>query len=499
MGRPAAAAGRVATPLLISLLLVLPCFWQPRIQAGDLSSHIYNSWLAQLIESGRTDGLVVVRQSTNVLFDLVLARLFSAFGAEAAQRAAVSASVLLFAWGAFAFVSTVARRKVWFLLPCVAMFAYGWVFHMGFFNFYVSMGMCLWAMAAAWNGRGKGIAIAGALLLAASTAHTLPVAWASALILYLLVARRVAPRYRAVLTAASLVAMGAVHAWLASGFVSRWSPQQISVSTGADQMWVFGSKYYMVLVGMLLCWGMLFLDLLHQRGARRTVLGIPFHFCLLSAASVVALPSAILLPGYHHALVYIAERMSLGVGVCVCAMLGVVRPKAWERAGIAVLATIFFCFLYVDERALNRFEEKMESVVAGLPQGARVVAGVADTASRGNALAHVIDRACIGHCFSYANYEASTAQFRVRALGPNPHVAHRYADSYAMQTGTYVVRESDPPLWRIGMEPAGGLTAAPLEVGKPCGTTALNPFPKWIGLVREGARMASRTSYSGSL
>ena len=29
--------------------LLVPCFWQPRIQSVDLSSHIYNAWLASLI------------------------------------------------------------------------------------------------------------------------------------------------------------------------------------------------------------------------------------------------------------------------------------------------------------------------------------------------------------------------------------------------------------------------------------------------------------------
>jgi len=30
-------------------------------------------------------------------------------------------------------------------------------------------------------------------------------------------------------------------------------------------------------------------------------------------------------------------------------------------------------------------------------------------------IAHSVDRACIGHCFSYSNYEPSSGQFRVRA------------------------------------------------------------------------------------
>src|SRR3974390_1561096 len=76
------------TFLVLSILMLIPCFWQPRIEAGDLSSHIYNSWLAHLIETGRTQGLEMVQQTTNILFDLILSGLFKIFGPEAAQRLA---------------------------------------------------------------------------------------------------------------------------------------------------------------------------------------------------------------------------------------------------------------------------------------------------------------------------------------------------------------------------------------------------------------------------
>ena len=66
----------------LSFLMLAPVYWQPRVQAGDLSSHIYNAWLAQLIEAGRTQGLVIVSQTTNILFDLMLGGLFRLFGAE---------------------------------------------------------------------------------------------------------------------------------------------------------------------------------------------------------------------------------------------------------------------------------------------------------------------------------------------------------------------------------------------------------------------------------
>src|SRR5438270_1867182 len=144
------APGGRSAYVLLSLLLLAPCYWQPRVQAGDLSSHIYNAWLAQLIESGRAQGLMIVNQTTNILFDLMLSGLFKLFGAEAAQRISVSIAVLVFVWGAFFFVSTVSGRRPWHLLSCIAMLAYGWVYHMGFFNFYISLGLCFWILGLMW-------------------------------------------------------------------------------------------------------------------------------------------------------------------------------------------------------------------------------------------------------------------------------------------------------------------------------------------------------------
>src|SRR6266853_1154837 len=115
--------------LLSSILLLMPCFWQSRLQAGDLSSHIYNAWLAQLIGSGHAPGLAIVFQSTNVLFDWLLTGLLSLLGAAAAQQIAVAGAVLIFVWGGFAFIRALAGRTPWHLIPVIAMLAYGWVFH----------------------------------------------------------------------------------------------------------------------------------------------------------------------------------------------------------------------------------------------------------------------------------------------------------------------------------------------------------------------------------
>ncbi|MDR3702180.1 MAG: hypothetical protein P4L56_21215 [Candidatus Sulfopaludibacter sp.] len=350
--------------VLLSLLLLAPIYWQPRIQGGDLSSHLNNAWLTHWIETGGSDGLLLVHRSTNVLFDLLLAGLFQIFNAEFAQRIAVSIAVLTFAWGAFAFVSVVAGRRPWHLFSCIAMFAYGWVFHMGFFNFYLSLGLCFWVLSLTWEATPRRIALAVPLGLLAYVAHALPFLWMAVLVAYLFVARRVSQRVRADVTAASLLLMLGIHLWAGGTAIHLWSPLASGLSTGSDQAWLFDGKYYLVLIGLLVAWGLMFLEMLHSSGARRIASSLPFQICILSAMGVLLLPTTILIPGLNHALVYIAERMSLGVAICVCAFLGPVQPHPRIRFGLLLVALVFFGFLYGDERKLNSYEDQQQDTVA---------------------------------------------------------------------------------------------------------------------------------------
>ena len=350
----------------LSVPLLTPCYWQPRLQAGDLSTHIYNAWQAELIDTGHLQGLTIASQTTDLLFDLMLGGLYRLVGAEAAQRLAVSIAVLIFVWGAFAFVSKVAGNRPWHLLLCIAMLAYGWVFHMGFFNFYLSLGLCFWALALVWNPDGRRWFFALPLLALAYVAHGLPVAWTACLLAYLFLARRIPPRYHSFLAAASLLVMVLIHWALNLGTVTQWSALQIVSTTGVDQVWVFDLKYYFVLVGLLLLWGLLFLEMMHRLGPRQVASSMAFQICIVSATGVFIMPTTVHVPGFQHSLVYIAERMSLGVGICVCALLGAAHARIFVRWGLVLLAVVFFAFLFRDERALNSFQDRMEDTVAGL-------------------------------------------------------------------------------------------------------------------------------------
>lgn len=451
--------------VLASLAVLLPCYWQPRIQGGDLSSHIYNVWLAGLIRAGRTEGLTIVPLRTNVLFDWILESLFRWFGADWAQRLAVSAAVLIFAWGCFAFVSTLAGRRAWPMMPCLALLAYGWVFHMGFFNFYLSLGLCFWSLALAWKPRPARLIGAVALFFIAYAAHALPVAWAVAVWAYSWVANRLPPRVRPWLMALSLALMAAAHIAVRRALVSVWSVNQLSSATGADQAWVFDGKYFLLTALLLLIWGALFVELLQAQGGRGVASSVPLHWSVLTAAGIFILPSTVLIPGYQHALVYIAERMSLAVAVCFCALLATAPIRKFPHGALAALALIFFAFLFRDERRLNHFEDRVEQAVDQLPSGARVVSPIIDPELRADALTHMVDRACLARCFSYANYEASTAQFRIRVVRPNSYVVADYGDSWNLQNGKYVIKQGDPRLVSLSVSDQGQVQAQSLQPG----------------------------------
>lgn len=461
---------------LASLFLLIPCYWRSRLQAGDLSSHIYNSWLTQLIESGTTQGLIIAHQTTNVLFDLLLSSLFKAFGAAAAQRIAVTIAVLIFAWGAFAFTSAVAGRRSWNMLPAISILTYGWVFHMGLFNFYLSLGLCFFALAIAWDWNCKRLAAAALLLAVAYVAHGLPVTWTLALLAYAWLACRLDLRFRAYLIGGAVGVLFLIRMVLDRLLSTRWNVSQILLITGADQAYVFNGKYWIIYLGLVLVWILFFAAAVRQTGSGTVVSSLPFHFCLLTAAGIFLLPTGVLIPSYKHVLAFIAERMSLGLGVCVCALLAVARPGAFARYALLALMLLFFGFLYHDQGVFNGLEDRMEAAVAQMPVGQRVVSGINSPNLRVNALAHMIDRTCVGRCYSYANYEPSTAQFRVRAVAQNPFVVFNYEDSWRLQTGSYIVKPQDIPLYKVELDAVGRMIVVSLTPGRPNGVSSWNFF-----------------------
>jgi hypothetical protein len=235
---------------------------------------------------------------------------------------------------------------------------------------------------------------------------------------------------------------------MAREYTSRWSLSQAAWITGADQVFVFGKDFIIIAVLLLVAWLMLVMRM-GDIELRSIFLGLPGQLTALSAIGLALVPGAIMLPGWNAALVYIPERMSLGVAILFCAVLASATPTWVERASIVVLAAAFFGLLYQKTSRLNRLEDEVQVLVNQMPPMQRVIVPLIDKNSRVPWLAHLADRACIGHCYSYANYEPSTDLFRVRVLRRNPFVAATYAESYQMQIGEYRPTAADPPIYRI--------------------------------------------------
>jgi hypothetical protein len=442
----------VLLTLGIAIALLIPCVWQPHIEAGDLASHLYNAWLAGQIQRGPIAGLTVAHPLTNVLSDGIMAALMGPLGPAWTARLVCGAAVETFFWGAFYFIAAANGRKPWILAPSLGMLAYGMIFHFGFLNFYISTGCSLWILALLWNPSRRAILQSIPLALLALLAHPLPLAWAVCSLAYVQVARRLRTvGAQVLLLLVGPAALILIQTVLLTMFPSQWSLSQavrmegVLGATGALQFCLYGSKYLLIAAAMLVVWFFLFLE----RVDRGRLISDPLvHLWLLNIAALVLIPSAIKFPQYQFALLFISERISLFIAILFCTVIG---GSSYGRAMTrlsSLVAIVFFTFVFIDARAINGVDAEITSLVSGLSPGRRVVASLQDSSGL-NGLVHVLDWACIGRCFDYGNYEPGTGQFRIRVLQQNQIVAPTIAIAQEIETGHHIVAPDEAPLYSI--------------------------------------------------
>jgi hypothetical protein len=445
--------------LAVSFLLVIPCFWQSRIQAGDFGTHVYNAWLATRISQGAMPGLWIAPQSNNVLFDITLQWLLQHMSLGLAQGLVVSVTVLVFAWGAILFISAAGDVNWWLVVPSVAMLAYGFIFHMGFFNFYLSMGLCLWYLAIFWRAGWRTRVLITPLLLVAWTAHPLPVAWALGAATYLVIAAYVRPQRQWMLFLFGILGVLATRFVLSRLYVCAWSVKQALSATGADQLLAFGpprrlslageGKYVLLFVSLLAVWLSLLRSLFKAHGFTSLAARVPLQLWVITAAGALLIPDSVALPQYPQSFTYINHRLSLAAAVMGCAVLSSQRLRASEKIVLSLVAVLFFGFVYADVRVLNQGEDRVSRALKQVPLGQRVIGLFPPRSARMNPLQHALDRGCIDQCFSYADYEPPTRLFRVRAGPDNGIVLDNYDDVRAVHNGTYVAQRRDLPLYLL--------------------------------------------------
>lgn len=467
--RPQTSTDRAGVPLVtlqrslcilaLSFLLVIPCFWQSRVQAGDFPTHVYNAWLASRISQGAMPSLWMAPQSDNVLFDIALQWLLQHMSLGQAQVVAVSIAVLIFSWGAIFFISAAGEANWWLIVPSVAMLAYGFIFHMGFFNFYLSMGLCLWYLAIFWRSAWPLRVLGIPLLLLAWTAHPLPVAWTMGTAAYVLISATLRPQRQWMLLLCGVFGVLAVRFVLSRLYVCTWSVKQALFATGADQLLAFGTprrlslagegKYVLLFVSLLAVWLSVLVRLFKAHGFTSLATTVPFQLWVITAAGALLIPDSVTLSHYPLAFSYVNHRLSLAAAVMACVVLSSQLLNASEKIVLTAVAVLFFCFVYVDDRALNHGEDQVSRAVKQIPVGERVIGLFPPQSARMNPLQHALDRACIGQCFSYADYEPPTRLFRVRARPDNGIVLDNYDDVRAVHNGTYIAQRRDLPLYLL--------------------------------------------------
>jgi hypothetical protein len=301
-------------------------------------------------------------------------------------------------------------------------------------------------------------------------AHPLPVVWAIGTAAYVTVASRIQSPRRPLLLLVGLVTLGTARYILIHRYAYSWSLDQITFINGANQVTLFGMKYMLPFTGLVLIWAMLLLRLIKRHGLAHLFSTIPFQVWILNATAVLLMPDRLLFPQFGQPLGFIAERLSLAAGLVMCAALAAAPTARLARIALISVAILFFGFLYSDDRDLNRFEDRMDLGVSRLPPGQRVVSSLPDNSLRSLCLHHDLDRACIGHCYSYANYEPPSRQFRIRARPANGIVLDD-ADFDAVVRGTYRVQTHDLPLYLV--YPCGSdfqdVCSRPLQVGETIG------------------------------
>ena len=431
---------------------MVPCFWHRRIAASDLGSHLYNAWLAQLIARGDVTDMHVARQWTNVLFDYMLSAAGAVVSLHTAERIVVPIVVLVFFWGSFAMAAAAARRAPWFLAPLIALATYGWTFHLGLFNYYISIGLAFWGIAIFWRGKGwerwGPLALAPLILLA----HPLGLLWMIAGCAYVGIAELL-PLF--LQWGLALVSAGIVYAmrlYILHRFGIQDSLGSIVKFNGADQVVLFGDRYYLLKAAVIaVVLVMLLVEIMRRVRVRESwqSLMIPLQLYAVIEFAVSMLPSGVTISPDLAAVAILTERLTSVAAIIACCILSVIRPQKWHLALTGAIAAVFFAWVYQDSGTINRVELQAERLVRTLPRDSRVMATIFAPNDSRILIQHIIDRACIDWCFDYGNYEPGTGLFRVRGDQGGYYNLGDYGLAVDMEEGTYVVQPEDLPLTQV--------------------------------------------------
>jgi hypothetical protein len=314
------------------------------------------------------------------------------------------------------------------------------------------MGLACFGLAILWKQPQRWHWLTAIFIFALATfAHPIGPLWFAGMLAYMAIRKRIRWPWRLILPTAIVAIFAAGHWYLEklSDFEFSWPESPFYLFNGLDQFVLYGARYRYVGCALLAT----FIFWLASEYFQRREAPIFSNFFFLSLELyLVAFCLTSLLPqnvrgGPYSAWIgLLVSRLTIISVIFAFCILSSLRPSKPAAVATFACSIFFFTLLYRDTATLNRLESHAESIAATLPFGTRVIPTLASPLdSRIEFVHHIVDRACISHCFTYSNYEPSSAQFHVRVIPGSPLIAYSAADAQEMEAGNYIVRASDPP------------------------------------------------------
>jgi len=320
-------------------------------------------------------------------------------------------------------------------------------------NYYVSLAFSFWGLAFWWkSGKWRYAAFLAAAL-----------AWVGQPVGLLLLAggiglselfKRMDRKWHVITVAVLVTVVLGVRFWIVQHYPLVATRTPWYARTGANQLILYGDTY--AVLGYLFAFSLAIgVGLAYLRGGPNGAEPRRLQFRpVLSALVTVVLvacwmvPDGFFVPQYPGPLNFMASRMSVLLLVLAACYVSTSKIERWQAGAWVLIAACYFVLLYRDTGDLNGMEDQAAQLARKLPEGSRVIA-VLEWPKSSVVTHHLVDRACIGHCFSYANYEPPSGQFRLRATGPSPIVMDHPAASAAVEQGKLIVRAEDLPLYEL--------------------------------------------------
>jgi len=276
--------------------------------------------------------------------------------------------------------------------------------------------------------------------------------------------------------------------WYAShrpSLFADWDRGPFYLYNGADQLALYGKRYF-YLAGAAFLFGVVcvVVDFYARRndGTSWKLFELPFELYAVTFCATALLPETLRPSIYGGWIGLLGSRVTTISAILGLCFLGLLKPRRWQLAGFGGCAIVFFGFLYQDTGWLDRLEENAEKLVSNLAPRTRVIVTIeAPKDSRMEFVGHAAERACIEHCFSYANYEPSSRQFRVRVREGSPVVTSSADDAQDMASGEYEVQDENLPIKQIYQCDAKDLTKlciCDLKAGETNGQIASKPVAR---------------------